>query len=387
MDFRLTPQQAAFRDEVRAFLRETLPHVPEDDLGEEGLGIGGWSPWFSKRLAERGWIALPWPKEYGGLGLAHIEQAIFNEEIAYHRAPAAAHRRGVFYVGPILIRYGTEEQRRVFLRQITAGGAFFCQGFSEPGAGSDLASLQTRAVQDGDDFVINGQKIWTSDAHRADFCWLAARTDPEAPKHRGISNFIVDMHSAGVTVQPLTNMADGHFFNQVFFDNLRVPRENLVGELHRGWYQTATTLDFERSSIASFAGVRRTLEEIIELARALPTRPPVSVRHMLIDLRTATETGTVMAYAVASMQDRGLMPSKEASLLKVFSSELQQRVAGAGMKVCGMHGQLAPGTPHAPLMGRLERMYLGAVAATIGGGTSEIQRNVIATRGLGLPRN
>ena len=385
MDFKFTEAQQGFRQEVREFLDEELPKT----TGEIGMGAG-WSPDFSKALARRGWIALPWPKEYGGLARDHIDQAIFNEEMAYRRAPVGAHRRGIFYAAPILMIHGTEEQKQEFLPRIAQGDAYFCQGFSEPNAGSDLASLTTAAVEDGDDFVVNGAKIWTSDAHRADFIFLSTRTDPDAPKHKGITNFIVDLKTPGITVRPLINMMDTHGFNQVFFDNVRVPRRNLMGERDRGWYQSAQLLDFERSSIAVFGGMRRTVEELSALARNGPWRDRLDryprIKRQLAELAIKCEIGRWMGYNIASMQTRKEVPNREASTAKLFSSELGQHVASVGMEVVGLYGQLKQGAPHAPWDGRLHRAYVSSIAATIGGGTSEIQRNVIATRGLGLPR-
>ncbi len=382
MRIRFTPQQQAFREDVRTFIADTLPpHIDDDPDGMRGEM--GWSPAFSKKLSERGWVALAWPKEYGGAEMGFMEQVIFNEEVAYWRAPIGAHRRGVFYVGPILILYGTEEQKAKHLRSITGGTGFYCQGFSEPGAGSDLASLKTRAVRDGDDYLVTGQKIWTSDAHRSDYCWLAARTDPDAPKHRGISNFILDMHAPGVTVAPLTNMADIHSFNQVFFDNVRVPAENLIGEENRGWYQTAATLDFERSSIATFAGTRRFLDDLLLVLRARPRGS--RTRFDIADLYTGVLVGQMLSYSIASMQEVGQVPNKEASAAKLLSSELRQRAGEVAVRALGMAGQVHEG-PGQLERGTYPRDYQAGVSATIAGGTSEIQRGIIATRGIGLPR-
>ncbi|MGD9932734.1 MAG: acyl-CoA dehydrogenase family protein [Dehalococcoidia bacterium] len=377
MRFSFTPEQESFRDEIRQFLREN--HRP--DAGDDSDDI--WSATFSLKLAERNWVALAWPVQYGGLGASHIDQVIFNSEMAYNRAPIGAHRRGVFYVGPILILYGTDEQKSEHLNAITRGTNYFCQLFSEPGAGSDLASAQTRAVRDGDEYVINGQKIWTSDGHRAEHGWLVARTNPDAPKHKGLSNFIIDMNSPGVTVRPLVNVADKHSFNEVFFDNVRVPAERLVGEENRGWYQTAATLDFERSSVASFAGTRRFLDDLIPVLNT--TGRWAANRLAIADLCVALATGEILAYSIASMQDQGLVPNREASASKLLGSELSQRAAQVAVRALGMQGQVRHG-PGAVKKGRYATQYLSSISATIGGGTSEIQRNVIATRGLGLPR-
>ncbi len=383
MRIRWTPEQLAFRDEVRGFLKENLgsPTVSTDK--DAVRGEAGWSPEFSRRLADKGWIAIAWPKEFGGAGLGHLEQVIFNEEMSYWQAPIGAHRRGVFYVGPILILYGTDEQKKKHLNAVTGGTGYYCQLFSEPGAGSDLAGLQTRAIRDGDDYIINGQKIWTSDGHRSDYGWLAARTDPDAPKHRGISNFIVDMKSPGLNVRPLVNMADGHSFNEVFFENVRVPKENMIGEENRGWYQTAATLDFERSSIATFAGSRRFLDDLTAVIRQRPIKP--RTRYDLADLYTGVEVGQMLSYSIASMQVAGKVPNREASAAKLMSSELRQKAGIASVSALGMDGQVLRGGP-AIAGGRYAKEYLSTVSATIAGGTSEIQRGVIATRGIGLPR-
>jgi alkylation response protein AidB-like acyl-CoA dehydrogenase len=304
------------------------------------------------------------------------------------RAGAPAADMGSDRVGPTLLIYGTEEQKAQFLPAIRNGDVTWCQGFSEPGAGSDLASLQTRAVLAGDDFVLNGSKIWTSNAHHADWMFVLARTDPEAPKHRGISYFLLDMRTPGITVRPLINLANEHGFNQIFFEDVRISRRYLVGELNRGWYVATTTLDFERSGIQRLAGGARTLEMVTAYASELATagRLPLWARHGLAELHLEYQTGRLLSYRVAWMQSRGLVPNYEASISKTFGTEWQQRLAAFGVKLLGLYGQLAPGSLRAPLQGALERAYLSSVSATIAAGTSEVNRNIIATRGLGLPR-
>src|SRR5829696_7185771 len=226
MRFRFTPEQQAFRTQVRGFLDEQLP-AGWDRNAEDGEGDSdaGWefSRQFTRRLADRKWLAMAWPEEFGGLAADHMSQLIYNEEMAYHRAPGGG-GMGVAWVGPAVMLYGTDEQKERFLPRITSGEDVWCTLYSEPGAGSDLAALQTRAIADGDEYVINGQKIWTSGAHRSNWGWLAARTDPSAPKHRGISMFCLAMDTPGVTVQPLINMTGNHEFNEVFFDNVRIPK-------------------------------------------------------------------------------------------------------------------------------------------------------------------
>jgi len=397
MDFHDTPQEAAFRQEVGDFIHAELPpELAQRDV-EWGM-LGGGASWahrdlttgWRKKLAQRGWIAPAWPKEYGGAGMSVIEQYIFNEEMARANAPTGA-GIGTGWAGPTIIVYGTEEQKREHLPPILSGEVTWCQGFSEPGAGSDLASLQTRAVLDGDEYVINGQKTWTSLVHIAQWMILLARTDPEAPKHKGISYFILDMKAPGITSRPLVNILGNADFHEVFLDDVRIPRRNLVGEENRGWYIAAATLDFERSGIGTAIGYELIVKELLRYAReedeANAMRHNAALRYELADRWLETQVAQMMSQQVVSMQARGLIPNKEASVNKLYSSELEQRIAATGVKLLGLYGQLNEATKWAPLKGKVARMYLRATAITIGGGTSEIQRNIIAQRGLGLPRN
>ena len=314
---------------------------------------------------------------------------LLNEEMAYNRAPSGGNH-GIDWVGPALMLVGSEEQQNEHLNKIANADddSWWCTFYSEPGAGSDLAALQTRATQDGDEFVVNGQKIWTSGAHRSNWGWLAARTDPDAPKHRGISMFLLDLKTPGITVRPLINMGDEHGFNEVFFEDVRVPKQNLVGEQDRGWYHLAVALDFERSSIAGFSGSRRTVEEHIAYANENPVRIEQNpdVRLEYADRMTEIEIGTNLAYRIVHMQTNGIIANYEASAAKLFSSELNQRIARTSSKMIGLHSQLRPQEPRAPMGGTIGQSYVTSVSSTIGGGTSEIQRNIVATRGLGLPR-
>ena len=333
---------------------------------------------------------LGWPREYGGKAASHMMQVIYNEEMAYQRVPTQL-GVGPDRLGPTIILYGTDEQKQRFLPDIAQSKVIWCQGFSEPGAGSDLASLQTRAVEDGDHFIVSGQKIWTSLAHRADWCILLARTDPDVPKHRGISYFLMDMRSPGIQTQPLVDIVGRHSFNQLFLDNVRIPRDCLIGEMNRGWYVAAATLDFERSGINRVVAGIRTYEELVDFAKETrrngkPLIADQAVRRKLAELRIEFETGRLLAYRVASMQARGLVPNAEASMSKLYGTELQQRLAWTGMHVLGLGEQLKPGSKWAPLAGSLEEYYLFAASLTVAAGTSEVMRNIIATRGLGLPR-
>ena len=392
VDFHDTAEEAAFRAEVREFL-ETEYEPLRAGIRTEARTSDGFEltptrrTWF-RTLSDRGWVAPAWPEEYGGAGLPVKQQFIFNEETAERRAlrPGGI---AIGMVGPTIITIGTDDQRADHLPGILSGEVVWCQGYSEPGAGSDLASLETRAVKDGDDYIVNGQKIWTSGAHRADWMILLARTDPDAPKHKGITYFMLDMHAPGVQVQPLVNMADTHEFNEVFFEDVRIPAKNVLGEENRGWYGAVTTLDFERSSIGSAVGMRQNVEALIDFAKssdqsALGRRE--SLRNELADRYIEAQGAMMMSYRIITMQDQGLIPNYEASMSKLYSMELNQRVATTSMHVLGLHGQIRGGDDRAAKYGRYNYGYMRSVANTIEGGTSEIQRNIIATRGLGLPR-
>jgi alkylation response protein AidB-like acyl-CoA dehydrogenase len=255
-----------------------------------------------------------------------------------------------------------------------------------------LASLQTRAVKDGDDYVINGQKIWTTLAHMSQYMLLLARTDPDVPKHKGLSYFIVPMNSPGVTVRPLMNMAGTHEFNEVFFDNVRIPAKNLVGEQDRGWYQAVTTLDIERSNIGSAVGQQQTVEDLVRFAKENKSNGVVRIksdpmlRTELAERFLETEVAMSLSSRVVSMQSKGMIPNYEAAAVKLYSMELNQRIANTGVRLMGMYGQLTRGSKRSAMRGRMEYSYIRNVANTIEGGTSEVQRNIVAQRGLGLPR-
>jgi alkylation response protein AidB-like acyl-CoA dehydrogenase len=300
---------------------------------------------------------------------------------------------GVQMAGPTIIIHGTEEQKAEHLPKILKGETQWCQGFSEPGAGSDLASLQTRAVKDGDDFVINGSKIWTSGAQFANWMFMLARTDPEAPKHRGISFLMMDRNTPGITVRPLINMGWEHGFNETFFEDVRVPAKNLVGEENRGWYVGASLLDFERSNISGAIASRRQINKLIEYAKTDAGKAKSrlgesdTLRHQVAEDYLETEVGFQYSFRIISMQNRGLIPNYEASTAKMFMSELGQRLARTGTKVFGLHSNIwDEHDARAPMAAQFTRSYVLSVPSTIAGGTSEIQRNIIATRGLGLPR-
>jgi alkylation response protein AidB-like acyl-CoA dehydrogenase len=387
MDFRDGDGESVWRTEVRRFLREEAPaeyrdfHQPAID--SYGMGddlLRGWR----EKVARKGWLAPHWPAEYGGLGLSVMEQFILKEEFATHRVPHPG-ARGTEMVGPTVILHGSEEQKRELLPPILNGEHVYCQGFSEPSAGSDLASLQLRAVRDGDEYVLNGQKIWTSNATTCNWMFLLARTEPDAPKHRGISYFVMPMETPGLSVRPIADMVDGSDLCETFFDNVRVPAAYRIGEENRGWYVAMTTLDFERSGIAGAIALQ---QQILDLCSMLPRFERNDPRRTeLADLYLSSEVGRLMSLQVASLQVRGQVPNYEASMVKLFASELSQRAANATVRMFGLRGTLYGGSRgYEAIDGRFARQYSRVLPSTIAGGSSEVQRNIIATRGLGLPR-
>ncbi len=411
MNWKDTPDEARFREEVRTFIKERFPaNYRPDNRREQSLepeDVHGYD-WPADRksddperregamawvraLSEKGWVAPHWPTEYGGAGLGVIESAIFTEEMA--RAGAASIGGvGVNLLGPTLIQHGTEDQRKEHLPRIVSGEAVWAQGFSEPESGSDLASLQTRAVRDGDTYVLNGQKIWTSFGHYADWLFALVRTDSEAPKHRGISFLMMDINTPGITVQPIVDMRGGDPFSEVFFDDVRVPVANRVGEENRGWYVAMTTLDFERSGIGGTIKYRKELAQLVEFMRSgeaeqyLRTEARDVLRHEIAQRYIEIEVLYLLGMRTVSMQAAGEVPNYEASVSLLFGSEVHQRLARTGVNAFGPYGNIWQ-RDGAPLEGLFTHDYMDASPHTVLSGTSEIQRNVIATRGLGLPRD
>ena len=397
VDFSDSPAEAEFRSEVQAFLEETKE--TRADGRDPGAGFGpksvakgkldDYERWCAA-LADRHWIAPHWPEEWGGAGLSSREQSVLNEEFS-KAGVSNVGGFGTMMIGPTLVIHGSDEQKAEYLPKIMAGEIAWCQGWSEPGAGSDLASLQTRAARDGDEYTINGQKIWTSGAHQADWMYMLARTDPDAPKHRGISFLMFPMDAPGVTVQPLTQMTGHSDFNEVFFEDVKVPATNRVGEENRGWYVGATLMDFERSGIGSSIGTHKGLLELLARAKQLPEGQSTlgrsdTTRLAFADSVIDAEVSLLFSYRLITMQAQSLVPNYEASMAKMFGSEMNQRIARVHMKVYGLYGyvydpQLPQGRNNQP-----SYRYLRASANTVEGGSSEIQRNIIATRGLGLPR-
>ena len=398
VDFTDTTEEAAFRTVVREFIEQNAPpRRTGAAAGAFGYAQGAQDPEarearerWRQAVIDRRWIAPNWPEEYGGAGLSVKQQFILNSEMA-ERGLGNFGGVGVMMFGPTLIVHGSEEQKREHLPKILDDSFVWCQGWSEPNAGSDLASLRTRAERDGDEYVINGQKIWTSLADHADGMYFIARTDPDAPKHRGISFFWMSMKTPGITVRPLANIAGQYGFNEVFFEDVRIPAKNLIGEENRGWYHATTLLDYERSGIGNSVGVGRRVRNMVEMAKALPPEQSMLDRNPELRLRFAdrtidAEVGLLFSFRITTLQARKQIPNYEASVAKLFNSEMSQRIAALHIQLFGLYGNMMDPDREEAQRGQAARGYVGSPSSTIGGGTSEIQRNIIATRGLGLPR-
>jgi alkylation response protein AidB-like acyl-CoA dehydrogenase len=328
---------------------------------------------------------MTWPKRYGGAERTYLDRLIVTEECLRAGAPVAAHWFGDRQIGPALLAHGTEEQKSFFVPRIVRAELSFCVGMSEPGAGSDLASLATRAELSGQDLVVSGQKIWTSFASEADYCYLVARTDPGAPPHRGISEILVPMDAQGITVRPIRDMVGASHFAEIFFDRVRVPASCLIGTLNRGWYQIMQQLDYERSGIERLLSNWPLWRDVVRAARESGRAKDPTVRQRIAEIEIGLSCGRWMIYRVGAMLTQGPVPNHEAAAAKVYSTALEQRIARLACEILGPRATLLSGSPHAALDGRAARNALYAPAYTIQGGTSEILRNVIARRGLGLP--
>ena len=395
MDFKFTAEEEAFRQEVKDWLKAAIPPRWRE------LPTGFWqeteeswklSRQFQKNLGSKGWLAPAYPVELGGAGLGHIKRLILAEELTYHDAPVSIETEiTVNWVGMALQHFGSEQQKKDYIPRIAKGDIIFCLGYSEPNAGSDLASLQTRAVEQGDNYVINGQKTWCSYAHYADYCWLGAITDPDAPKHRNMSMFVVDMKNPGITIRPLINVIGCHSFNEVFFDDVRIPKDSLVGVKNNGWFQLAMALDFERSGVQTAAVNKLLLDYMVNYAKTnkrggkLLSKDPI-LRNLMAEMAIEIEVARMLCYRIAWIYSKGGHSNYESSQAMIFGSELLRRISDAGMQVLGQYGQLAYGSHRAVARAEMCRSYLASLSIGVGGGTNEIQRNIIAMRGLGLPR-
>ena len=397
MDFSYSAKEDRFRQEARTWIRANLPqgwgktvHESENERERYMFRLE-----WEKRLYAGGWAGLAWPREYGGAGATLVEQAILAEELASASAPEGLNIIGRNLTAPTLMHHGTEAQRQRFLPKILSCEEVWCQGFSEPNAGSDLASVRTTAVRDGDEFVVNGQKVWTSFAQYSHWCFMLVRTDPAAPKHKGISFLLVDLQTPGITVRPLRQISGESEFNETFFDNVRVPVENLVGGLNEGWKIAMTTLAHERGpedALARQIRFKRELGVLLDVARSQRRGNRAAVDDASLRQKLATSVIEIELMRLNCLRSfskmiHGKQLGPESSFQKLYWSHVAQRMYETALETIGPEAALAPGDPAAPAAGLFQNSYLQSRAFTIYSGTSEIQRNIIAERVLGLPKS
>jgi len=394
MDLTHAPEDETYRRQVRAWLTKNVPRRPRHTSAAE-FGdperIRNAKAW-QRKLYDAGYVAIGWPSAYGGRDASVTQQTILDEELVRARAPMLIGMMGVRMVGPTLIQYGSPEQQRRFLHHILTGEEIWCQGYSEPGAGSDLASLTTRAEVVGDEFVVNGQKVWTSSAQFADWMFCLVRTDPAAPKHHGISYLLIDMKSPGITVRPLMQITGDAGFNEVFFEDVRVPRANLVGELNRGWQVANATLAHERNMLGATTRTQQLFQGLLRVARSVerdgrPASQDPVIRQRLAELLLRVEAMKYHAYRQLTDALRGRKPGIAASVNKLVNTELNHDIAAMAMEVMGSYGPLDRRALRAIDRGTWPHDFLFTLGMIIGGGTSQIQKNIISERGLGMPRH
>ena len=396
MDLNHTQAEQAFRDEFRAWLHSNIPPewdpsaFHDEDSRQRFEFLRAWQ----KKMYEAGWVGIHWPTEYGGRGATLIEQTIFIEEMARAAAPPLINVLGLSLLGPTLIAYGTEAQKKRFLEKILSADEIWCQGYSEPNAGSDLAALRSEAVLKGDHFIINGQKTWTSFGHFADWCFAVVRTDPDVPKHKGLTYILIDMHSPGITVRPLKQMTGDSEFNEVSFQNVRVPVENVVGKVNDGWNIAIATLMFERGTLGASLQItfKRQIERLIDLSRTIerngrPASEDPIIRQKLAQMYTEIEIFRLNQMRTLTRMSKSGVPGPEGSIQKIFWSEMNQRMQQVAMEMLGPYGQLTRESDLAVDHGQWAHAYLRSRGNTIEAGTSEIQRNIIGHFVLGLPKS
>jgi alkylation response protein AidB-like acyl-CoA dehydrogenase len=388
MRFSLSPEEETFRQEVSDFLdRELTDEIRQATWRYKGLGPEGRA--FALKLGAKGWLGLGWPKEYGGSGGSFINEYILITELARHEA-YVPNEIARLMAGPDILHYGSEELKREFLPRIANGEIEFGLGYTEPQAGSDLMMMEMRAVESGDYFIINGQKTFNTESHYADYHWLAAKTDFEAPRHKSMSLFVVDQRSPGITIRPIWTLG-GERTNEVFYDDVRVPKTRLVGERNKGFYYMVGALNYERLMLSPVERLVPILDRVVQYTRETGRNGKLLadntlVRHKLAQIAIEIEIVQCIEFKAFAMLADGREPDYESGMLKLMWSELHQRLASNAIDILGLAGRLEEGSKWAPLKGEIARLYRSSVVSTIGGGSSEIIRNLTATRGLGLPR-
>ncbi len=391
MDFNFPEAAEAFRGELRAFLNEELPEWWTGIFSGDDR-MFPFTRAFCGKLARKNWLTMAWPKEYGGAEADLWMQMVVREEMWGHGEPRGPQYMNLNYIGPAIMMFGTPEQKERYLKPMASGDALWCQGFSEPGAGSDLAAISTRARDNGQGLVVSGQKIWTSYATGADHCFLLARTDPEASRYKGLSMFLLDMKTPGITVRPIDSMGGPVEFSEVFFDEVAIPYDCLLGPLNEGWMVSMSALNYERTGIAWHSSTEVALNKLIEYAKTAkdgngrPLAERQSVREALVRMHARTRAAKLLCYRVLSDQEKGITKDEDPAISKVFATELGVHAGEVGMEILGAKGQLIAGDPMALLGGRMYGHWVHSIPMVIAAGSNEIQRNIIAQRGLGLPR-
>ena len=394
MDFQLTQEQQKLKAEFDEFFKAEEKRAPENWVGGFETRFETDENWEYYRscidnAAKKGWLSLPWPKQYGGQELSFIEQALFAQSAEYHRVPAIDVHLSIVSAG--ILEYGSEEIKSEWLPRMAKGEIHYAQCWSEPNAGSDLASLTTKAVEDGDDYIINGQKIWTTGAHRANYLFILARTDPNVAKHKGLTYFLCDINLPGITVRPLYYMNRGHVYNETFFDDVRIPKKNIVGQINQGWYVTMAGANFERSGAGGVAAMKRDMEDLVQFCKEntrgrQPLAKDPMIQRKLAQLAVEVEMAQQWSYWVSWQQSKNPFSFAEPSAGKYFLTELMVRLSNTAVEIMGLYGTLKQGSKWAALKGKFEGMCQATLGFTIAGGSSEIQKNIIAWMGLGLPR-
>ena len=394
MDFSFSPEDEVFRQEFRSWLKDNIPRDVRDDgelhdpdSKEEFERRRAWH----RKLYDGRWICIHWPKEFGGRGVSLIQQVIYHEELDRAKAPPTVNFQGIARVGPTLMQWGTPEQKQRFIPKIPSAEEIWCQGLSEPDHGSDLAAVQTRAVDKGDHFVVNGSKVWTSNAHHADYTTLLCRTDPDAPKHRGLSYLLVDMTSPGILVRPLIQITGESGFNQVFFEDVQVPKANLVGEKNEGWKVAITNMMFERTIHGGRTDMMVEVQQLIDMAKQVdrhgcPAWEDTYVRQQVARFACEASALKYTSFRQLTRQLQGQPPGPEGSMMKLGTSTLNHRIQEFAMELLGPYSQFEYQADKAIDRGKWSHRMLAARRSTIAAGTNEIQHNIIGERVLGLPK-
>jgi len=393
MDFKFSEDDEKFRHDFRSWLEA---NVPRDSHGDNELDADSKSEFerrraWHRKLNDGGWMCIHWPKEYGGRGATLLQQLIYNQELERAKAPPTVNFQGIARVGPTLMQWGTPEQKKRYIPRIPSAQEIWCQGLSEPNHGSDLAAVETRAVDMGDYFVVNGSKVWTSNAHHADFSTLLCRTDPELPKHKGLSYLLVDMKTPGVTVRPLRQITGEHGFNQVFYEDVRVPKTNLVGNKNQGWMVAMTNMMFERTIHGGRTDMMIEVRQLASLARKVERNGHRAwdeeyVRQAIMRFACEAEGLKYTSYRQLTRQLKGLQPGPEGSVMKLGTTDLNLRIQSFAMELLGAYSALEYNAEHAVDHGKWSHRMIAARRGTIAAGTNEIQHNIIGERVLGLPK-